>query len=174
MPQARALFEILLREHSPALRSYLHAVLKDAAAVDDIFQETCLIAWRRLDDFDRSRPFGPWLRGIARHLVLAFYRRRAKAVDPRLLTGVDERLCAIESQPGDTFDERLAGLRACIEELEPEAARVIHLHYWEKLGTRELAEAIGVSLEAAKKRLQRARSRLLVCMRRSYPLGGTA
>ena len=30
----------------------------------DLFQETMVVAWRRLDDFDHTRPFGPWLRGL--------------------------------------------------------------------------------------------------------------
>jgi len=37
----------------------------DQTAADDIWQETMLVAWRRFDDDDTTRPFGAWLRGIA-------------------------------------------------------------------------------------------------------------
>lgn len=38
-----------------------------------------LVAWRRLDERDLDRPFGPWLRGIASRLVLAHYRKQQVA-----------------------------------------------------------------------------------------------
>ncbi len=58
-------FEILMRENSRMLLSYLNCVVQDVASVDDLFQETMVVAWRRLGDCDLSVPFGPWLRGIA-------------------------------------------------------------------------------------------------------------
>ena len=68
MPDARKLFETLVREHADMLTVYLRSALGDTSDVDDLFQETMVVAWRRLDDFDQTRPFGPWLRGIARNL----------------------------------------------------------------------------------------------------------
>ena len=47
------------------LTVFLRSRVNDEAAVDDLFQETMLVAWKRLDECDLSRPFGPWLRGIA-------------------------------------------------------------------------------------------------------------
>lgn len=172
---ARDLFEILVRAHSPMLNTYLRAAVRDPAAVDDIFQETFLTAWRRLDSFDRTRPFGPWLRGIARHVLLAHYRKQSRCdvpVDAALLLQLDARLSPIERSPGDTWDERLEGLRACVDGLAPEAGKAIRLHYWERLDLKQVARQLDVSWEAAKKRLQRARSALLACMRRRYPLVG--
>ena len=63
-------FEILVRENTRMLTVFLRSRVKDEAAVDDLFQETMLVAWKRLDDCDLSRPFGPWLRGIAHRLVI--------------------------------------------------------------------------------------------------------
>ncbi len=172
---ARDLFEILVREHSPMLNTYLRAALRDPSAIDDIFQETFLTAWRRIDSFDRTRPFGPWLRGIARNLLLAHYRTRARAhapVDAELLLQIEARLGPIERSPGDSWDARLEGLRGCVAGLGPQAGKAIHLHYWQRLDLKQVAQELDVSWEAAKKRLQRARSALLDCMRRKYPVAG--
>ncbi len=54
-------FEILVRENTRMLTVFLRSRLDDEAAVDDLFQETMLVAWKRLDVCDLSRPFGPWL-----------------------------------------------------------------------------------------------------------------
>ncbi len=48
--QAETVFEILVRENADMLVTYLRAMVWNAAAVDDLFQETMLVAWRRLGD----------------------------------------------------------------------------------------------------------------------------
>jgi hypothetical protein len=37
--------------------------------VDDIFQETMLIAWRCFEDYDATHLLGAWVRGIAHKLI---------------------------------------------------------------------------------------------------------
>ena len=108
MPDPKKLFETLVREHADMLTVYLQSALHNTSDVDDIFQETMIIAWRRLDDFDHTRPFGPWLRGIARKLVLANSRRQARVLcNPLVLDRVDVRLSQLSSRQGDTWEEKM-------------------------------------------------------------------
>ena len=168
-PDSKHLFEILVREHAPMLMVYLRSGIRDPGAVDDLFQETMLTAWRTLDRFDRSRPFGPWLRGIAGKLVLAHRRKAADAhllCNEDVLEHLDHRLSALESQPGDTFDEKLAVLQKCIEALPERYREVVRLRYRLDLSGEAIAERMHVAAEAVKKRLQRARVRLLDCFNR--------
>ena len=163
------LFEILIREQADMLTAYLRSVLRDETAVDDVFQETMLVAWRRLPDFDRSRPFGPWLRGIAGRVVMALRRDAAKSpllLDETVLSRLDEVITQIQRQPGDTFDEQVSALHDCIKEL-PEAARAaIKLRYEQELSLLQIAERLSTSEEAIKKRMQRSRGSLLTCIQR--------
>ncbi len=178
------LFEILVREHESRLRAFVGAFVRDQNALDDIVQDAFLVAWRNLDRYDRSRPFGPWLRGIARRLALAHYRKvsdkrlafvDAQAVDE--LAGLYERL---ESAPGDTFEEQLASLRKCLERLSGHQREVLTLHYEEDLACGEIAESMGRSREAVKKLLQRSRAWLGQCIEQrlsaldSHTVGGRA
>ena len=71
-------FEMLVRENMRMLMTYLRSLVRDESALDDLFQETLMVAWRRLDDCDLSRPFGPWVRGIASRLVMAHFRKHKK------------------------------------------------------------------------------------------------
>jgi RNA polymerase sigma-70 factor (ECF subfamily) len=87
------------------LTVFLRSRVNDEAAVDDLFQETMLVAWKRLDDCDLSRPFGPRLRGIAHRLVMAHYRRQNRlplALPDEVLELVDEHFENIQARPGDT------------------------------------------------------------------------
>ncbi len=166
---ARQVFEILVREHADMLWAYLRAGVRDANAVDDLFQETLLTAWRRLADFDRLRPFGPWLRGIAGRLVLAHYRqqaRQAEAISPAALEWLESRFAQLQRLDGDTFAEKLAALRACVDALPASFHAPVHLKYFEALGLEETGRTLGLALETVKKRLFRARAKLADCLER--------
>lgn len=163
-------FEILVREHADMLTAYLRSLLRNNNAVDDIFQETMLVAWRRLDDYDRERPFGPWLRGIAGKLVLQHRRQSAGAAlncDPQMLEALDERFTETARMSGDTFRERAECLFNCIAKLPDKFREAIELTYGRDMLLKQIAESIDASEEAVKKRVQRARQMLADCLRSS-------
>ena len=170
--QTYELFEILVREHSQMLTVYLRCAVRDAALVDDLFQETMLTAWKNLDRFDRARPFGPWLRGIAAKLVLAQRRKSARGMvlcDEQVLEHLEVRHAALQASTGDTLEEKLASLKDCIEALPDRYRQVIELRYRQELQGETLAQRLGITTETLKKQLQRARARLLECLERKLP-----
>ncbi len=163
----QAVFEILVREHADMLTAYLRSSLDNTADIDDLFQETMVVAWRRLDDYDRSKPFGPWLRGIAKNLVLAHYRRRSSAprwCTPEVLDAIDKRFEGVATGAGDTFRERVEALLECVQRLSDALRQVIELTYGRSMSYREVAAAIGEHADAVRKRAQRARRQLYECL----------
>src|ERR687885_951768 len=69
--------EALFRAHWPRAYRAAYLVCGDAAAAEDIAQEAFLAAVRRLDTFDRRRPFGPWLHRIVVNRAIDWARARA-------------------------------------------------------------------------------------------------
>jgi RNA polymerase sigma-70 factor (ECF subfamily) len=166
---AKDLFEILVREHASMLTAYLRAVVRDSAAADDLFQETMLVAWRRLPDYDRTRPFAPWLRAIAARLMPAHFRKQKRAhplAEESVLEALEVRFDQLARQPGDTFDERLDCLRDCLAKLPEHYREPVRLRYAEDLALEDAAMRLGINFETIKKRLQRARAQLLACVNR--------
>jgi len=163
---AHDLFEILVRENSRMLMAYVRSVTRNAAAADDAWQETMMIAWRRIEDFDRSRPFGPWLRGIASRVMLAQFRKDTDAVsvDEATLEYLDSRFETVQALRGDTLDEKLQALRDCVAALPEHYRTCIELRFMTGLKPKQLSERIGVALESVKKRLVRAKGLLLNCI----------
>jgi len=162
-----ALFEILVRENADSLTAFLRAAVEDQATTDDLFQETMLIAWQKIGDYDRARPFGAWLRGIARNLVLAHYRSAVRQVtfsNDRILEYLDQRFTQVDHQLGDTLDEKIAALTDCIERLAPLYREPIDLHYRERRTSEWIADHLATTKDAIQKRLQRARSLLAECL----------
>ncbi len=166
---AKAVFEILVRENQPMLLTYLRAVVRDKTAVDDLFQDTMLIAWKKLGEYDHSRPFGPWLRGIAARLVMAHFRKAKSGplpLEEHTLEYFSQQIQHINSKPGDTWDDKIIALQQCIEILSEQHQQVIKLRYFEEHPTSRIAVVTKTSLETIRKRLQRARSHLLDCLKR--------
>lgn len=167
--KARKAFEILVRENSRMLMVYLRSLIRDEAAIDDLFQEAMIVAWRRLDECDLDRPFGPWLRGIASRLVMAHYRKQKKApiaLQEAVLSAVDRQFENINLLAGDTWDDKVAALRECVDALPDRQKNVISGRYFDGLQTQVVAEQFDLSLEACKKRLQRGRAMLAECLKR--------
>ena len=161
------IFEILVRENAAMLTAFLRSSLHDPSDVDDLFQETMVVAWRRIDDYDRSRPFGPWLRGIARNLVLAHYRKAAAAprwCTPEVLEGIDRRFDALSTKAGDTFRDRVDSLLDCINKLSERLREVVEMLYARGLSHREIAIATNEQEATVRKRAQRAREALHDCL----------
>src|SRR5215470_9629588 len=71
-----AAFEELFRLHWSRSHRAAYLVVHDAAAAEDIAQESFLAAIRNIDRFDRRRPFGPWLHRIVVNRAIDWSRRR--------------------------------------------------------------------------------------------------
>ena len=149
------------------LMAYIRTIQADQVAADDVWQETMLVAWRRMDDYDVSRPFGPWLRGIAHKIVLAqFSKAKGKVtiMDSESLEYLSQRFESVQSLKGDTIDEKLEALRDCIALLPDHERQCVELRYSQNLMPAELSDRLSVALETIKKRLLRAKQRLVQCI----------
>ena len=163
----QGLFEVLVREHSRMLMTYLHAAGCDESLADDVWQETMIIAWKKLDEFDRDLSFGAWLRGIAAKVLLNSRRKSARLQligDESELNYLSERLNKIHALVGDTLDEKLDALRDCISLLPELDRECIELRFRDDLMPSVICERIGQTVDTVKKRLLRAKQKLQQCM----------
>ncbi|MEO1617514.1 MAG: sigma-70 family RNA polymerase sigma factor [Planctomycetota bacterium] len=174
---ATSLFEILIRENTDMLFAYIRSGVRDQHAVEDLYQETVLTAWKRLDTFDRERPIGPWLRGIAGKTMLAYYRKTSRAaqpIDEESLQWLSDRFEAIGSLQGDTFYDKLAALRECIESLPETYQRPITLRYTDQRCLGEIESILSLAKETLKKRLARGKARLASCLESKLRIAETS
>ena len=113
------------------LLAYLRAIAFDEELVDDVFQETLVAAWDNLASFDTARPFGPWLRGLARRRLLNHARgeRRYRRHVENYEQEVTARFNRIDSAEGDTFFDKVAEIRSCLSELPQPQRDAIELVY---------------------------------------------
>jgi RNA polymerase sigma factor (sigma-70 family) len=148
-------FEVLFREHYPAVRAYASRRATEELA-QDVIAETFLIAWRRFDELPGD-PL-PWLYGVARR-VLANQRRSAGRG-----AALERKLVSAASPNGhDDLAERVGDaelMRFALGRLSEQDREALMLVAWEGLDGARAARAAGCSRGAFAVRLHRARSRL--------------
>jgi RNA polymerase sigma-70 factor, ECF subfamily len=141
--------EALFREHWPRAYRAAYLVVHDAAAAEDIAQESFLAAIRALDRFDRSRPFGPWLHRIAVNRAIDWARART-------LRAETEQHDVVAPDPPERDDELLPALAG----LDPEHRAVIVLRYLLEWTPGEIATALDLPRGTVNSRLRRGLDKL--------------
>lgn len=167
--RTRKVFEILVRESEGSLTAFIRSLVRDPGLVDDVFQETLLTAWKRFDDFDQSRPLGPWLRGIALNHVRNAARRRAKDIHyftDAITEAIDHSFTEIESLDGDSWEGKLQALGACLNALPDASRHLIDLRYRSLQTATQISEQLTIPALTIRKRLQRIREVVADCLRR--------
>ena len=147
-------FERLFRRHWPHAYRAALLVVGDAAAAEDIAQESFLAAVRALDRFDRRRPFGPWLHRIVVNRAIDWARARAL-----------RRELAPDQAPEPAAPVRdVAGpareLAAALAGLGAEHRAVIVLRYLLDYTPGEIADLLELPRGTVNSRLRRALDRL--------------
>ncbi len=161
----------LFLQHSARLRAFLHALVLDRGAAEDLFQETFLTVTRKAEEFHSDGDFLAWARGIARLNVLEYFRKNSR--QPRLI-GEDmlEALAVAAGDSDDTWEERRSALAGCIQELAPRARQILEMRYAETpVSSPEIARRLAWTVGAVHVALTRARKFLRECTRRRLAAG---
>ena len=166
-PSAERVFDVLARQNAGPLLAFIRSMVRNEAMVDDVFQETMMIAWRRLADYDRDRPFGPWLRGIAHKVALAQFRKHGREypVESAVVDALEQRVQDLERNELRGQISTKEELSECVSRLPQAFREAIEFVYRGDRSVADAATAAQVGVEAMKKRLQRARAMLAECLR---------
>ena len=138
--------EALFRTHWPRSYRAAYLVTHDAAAAEDIAQESFLAALRALDTFDRRRPFGPWLHRIVVNRAIDWARARSLRSEVEL----SESLQAAEPSRAPRDD-----VIAALARLAPEHRAVVVMRYLLEFTPGEIADALGLPRGTVNSRLRR-------------------
>jgi RNA polymerase sigma-70 factor, ECF subfamily len=155
----------LLERHQARVYRFGMRMCRGEEDAKDVLQETLLAAARTLPDFRGASSLSTWLYTIARSFCIKRRRRSkfAPEVEESLDVGEPARAVLQLPDPGRGPDEALDGrrveaaLEAAIGALEPKYREVLVLRDVEGLSAVEVGEVMGLSVEAVKSRLHRAR-----------------
>lgn len=142
---------------------YVASFVQQVADIDDIMQETAIVAHRRFADFDHNKNFTAWTNGIARN-VSRNYFRQMKRQHASLDNDVIEVLAETAVAESSLLNQYAARLQACMTRLSERAQRLIQQYYGGNVDQKTVAEQEGMSASAVRTGLHRAREHLKRCI----------
>jgi RNA polymerase sigma-70 factor, ECF subfamily len=150
-------FEVLIRQHGPALYRYARRMTRDVDAVNDIVQETFVAAWRQIGTYRAESSVRTWLFAIcARKVVDSRRVKRALPIDDRLIEPLGAEA---GSDPFTTVSSNafLAAMETALAELPPRQRAVWLLREVEELTFPQIGTILSVSPDGARGHHHRAR-----------------
>jgi RNA polymerase sigma-70 factor (ECF subfamily) len=139
-------FESVFRQFQREVHGAILRIVRDPAAAEDLTLETFWRIYRARARFDPARGFSAWAHTIATNLAFTHVRRAAREVS-----------LTVDVPAASPPDDSLHGaVRHAVAELPPRLRQVALAALIEERSYPEIAQALGISVEAVKSRQFRA------------------
>ena len=161
-------FEVLVRQHHRRLLAYATSITGSEEAAQDVVQDAFVAAFEKLAQFDASKDFGAWMRGIVRNKCRQWARsRRDVAVEDEVLEVLETQHRLWDAHQTESDEALFSALSRCLKKLPGLLGQAVDLFYMRRLSGAEIAARVGADEAAVRKRLQRARTQLGDCINAS-------
>ncbi len=159
----------LIQEHGDAIARFCQNWLSEGLA-EEITQEVFVAAWQNLPKYRPQASLRTWLFGIARNKCQQMYRNRARRQETARTFVAEIHARAHADRPISPDDlatqvSQEAALADCMSRLRDDERIVLTLRYWKEMSVEDIADVMGKSVAATRKRLLRAQYRLKELMR---------
>ena len=139
-------------------------VVRDAHAAEDIFQNVVLKALTREVNFPNEAALMSWAFITARREGLDWRRRHQReslGLNSELLDAMEGEW---QAEPSLHFGARMEALQDCLESAPESARQLLKLRYYEGCSCEQVAERMGLGLNAIYKRVSRLHETLRDCV----------
>jgi RNA polymerase sigma-70 factor, ECF subfamily len=162
----------LVRRYEGELYGYLRRYLSDRDLADDVFQNTFVQLYTKINQYEAGRPVRPWLYAIATNQAIDALRRQNRHQTIRLNTEDEQGdgelprlMTLLESRgPGPIdllqLEERKQLIRATVDKLPDFLKQVVILAYYQGLKYKDIAGILRIPVGTVKSRLHTALCRL--------------
>lgn len=151
----------LLEAITPYIRAMASRALRDRSDVDDTVQDVLIAVHEARRSYDPSRPFKPWLAGIARHRIIDRMRTRGRLSAREVILGddFDETFASSTAKQDDVLIDSPA-LHRALAQLPPGQRVAIEELKLREASLEEVAARTGLSVGALKVATHRGLKRL--------------
>ncbi len=153
----------LVRTHFDSVAGFFRNAVGDREGLD-LTQETFSQLVEAIARFEGRASFRSFVFGIARHVLLTYFRDKSKQgiFDP--LTHTVEDIQGVS--PSSVVTEVLSqsALLECIRKLPVDDKQLLELYYWHEMTAGELAPVFEISEATVRTRAHSARTKLRACL----------
>jgi len=145
--------------------------VKNREEAEEVAQDVFIKAYKYLADFRGDAKFSTWLYTIVNNTCISFLRKKKLVIhsldDERVFAKADNQDLGFRAD-GVEQKSRHRMVTEAINRMKPDDAAIITLFYKNEQSLDEIAQILGVEVNAAKVRLHRARARLKELMETHY------
>ncbi len=153
-------FEALVEQHKDAVYRQLVRVCGNQDDAEDALVESLLAAYKAADQLRDKDAFRGWLASIGRRVCMKIRKHDRLAPIIQLAELDQERLASSQLSPEDSamLSDTHRCVKSALDRLDPKYAEVYQLVDLQEYKLQEAADSLGITLEALKSRLHRARA----------------
>lgn len=155
-------FDSLYKRFStPLFRFIAKRLGKDETAVEEVFEETVVAAWRGFKTFKHKSSYFTWLCRISLNKISDYYRdqinERSRIIVPLIdsLTYIDK--VNLSPEESLALKELRDSVNACLNLLPYEKRQLLWFRYWKDYSYEQIGKILGISERAVEGRLYRAK-----------------
>ena len=146
----------LYKLFSKSLYNVAMRFMNNKMDADEIVQDTFIIAFKKMDDFEGKGAFGQWLKRIAINNCISILRKRKIHFDD--IDQINLSGDAVE-EVKESIDPEI--VHNAIKELPDKARTILNLYALEGYKHREISEILGITESTSKTQYKRAKRILL-------------
>jgi len=150
------------------LLAYARSLLSNYAAAEDAVQEAFLVVVKKHGSYQDGTSLLAWCRAIVRIEILrakSRYQREQSLVERVLDESIESAFAEFqESRSRSEAEAQKAALANCYERLSESAKLVLHARVVDDLGYLGISERLGMTIEAVRKALFRAKKKVRQCV----------
>ncbi|MDX2177930.1 MAG: sigma-70 family RNA polymerase sigma factor [Candidatus Sumerlaeia bacterium] len=162
----------LVKPHERTIFAVALGVLRDPERAEDVLHDTFLRAFSSLGNLKSETRLSSWLYGMARNVAHEHLRKAVR--QEKTVAAMPARPEVVPVTAMLMEEERMKQLDACLDALPEQHRIVLGLKYMQNLSCKEIADTLGIGLEAAKSRLFEARKALHARMKAAEHQAATA
>ncbi len=158
----QAAFAELMTRHRPRLYAVCRRITAHDQDAQEALQETMILAWKRLGEFDGRSAVGTWLYRVATNAAIDEVRRRKRTPEPTESESMPE---PTPSRGADGAVVARMDVDRALAQLPPQYRAVVVLRELCDLSYAEIAEMRDIPIDTVKSQLSRGRRALVELLR---------
>jgi RNA polymerase sigma factor (sigma-70 family) len=150
-------FTELYHRYAKELYNSIFRIVQHTGEAEDLLQESFVVAFQQLHQFEQRSSFGAWIKRIAINKAISSLRKKKirfeeLAPDPSLKEeeGIDEA----------TFILKVEAVKKAIASLPEGYRTVVNLYLFDQLPQEEIGELLGISHNTVRTQYHRAKAKI--------------
>lgn len=157
-------FEAFYKEYRPKLSQFIARSVPVPASVDEVFNDTMMVVWDKIEEFKGESKLSTWVYAIAYRKVLKIREKKTVHTVPEL----EEDNASQDTENHEQREQEQAFERgsvrsrlvSALEQLPDDQGAVVNLAYFHDMHYREIAEVLDCPTTTVKTRMFYARRKL--------------